>query len=137
MRNLQFLGAGVLFGFVLLKSEIASWYRIQEMFRFDSFHMYGIIATAILTASLGLMLIRKFEGKNRNGQLIETSPKDKSLWRYLLGGSIFGLGWALTGACPGPMYALIGGGNYIFLLILLSAIAGTLLYGMLRKRLPH
>src|SRR5690625_4251697 len=111
MKTLKYLFAGLFFGFVLVKSEVVSWFRIQEMFRFDSFHMYGIIGSAVLTAMISLWLIRKLQAKDLDGNPIEVSPKNPRLVpRYLAGGIIFGLGWALTGACPAPLFILAGAG---------------------------
>ena len=129
--------AGLVFGFVAIKSEIISWYRIQEMFRFDSFHMYGIIGSAVLVAALSVWLIKRFDVRTLAGELITFAPKDRTWTRYLLGGTAFGLGWALVGACPGPILALIGAGFPAFGVVLIGAIAGTYAYGVLRNRLPH
>ena len=129
---------GMLFGIVLAKSEVISWFRIQEMFRFQAFHMYGIIGSAIGTAALSLQVIKRLKLRSRDGSLIVVPPKTLgSGTRYWLGGALFGLGWALVGACPGPLFALIGGGLSVMLAALASAIAGTWTYGALRPRLPH
>lgn len=135
--NLKFLFVGMFFGVVTVKSEILSWYRIQEMFRFQAFHMYGVIASAILVAMVSVWLIKRFELKSLDGQSISFSPKAATYPRYILGGTIFGLGWALTGACPGPILALIGSGMSVFIVVLASAILGTWAYGALRNVLPH
>lgn len=135
---IRYLFGGLLFGFVLVKSEVISWFRIQEMFRFDDIHMYGIIGSAVIVAAISLKLLKYFEVEDIHGEKIKTTPKDDSqITRYLLGGSIFGLGWALTGACPGPLYALTGTGLLIFIVPLASAAAGTWTYGLLREKLPH
>jgi uncharacterized membrane protein YedE/YeeE len=142
---LAFLGyfaIGTFLGILFVMSEVASWYRIQEMFRFQSFHMYGIIGTAVLVAAISLQLIRKFQVRTLSGEQITLSPKG---WgdsripgaRYWIGGSLFGLGWALIGACPGPMFALLGGGVSIMVVGLLSAMAGTWAYAAIRTHLPH
>lgn len=135
---MRYLIGGIFFGFVLVKSEVVSWFRIQEMFRFDDFHMYGILGSAVIVAAISLQLIKYFELKDVHGNRIVTASKDASqIKRYLLGGTLFGFGWALTGACPGPLYALSGSGLLIFLVPLASAIAGTWTYGLLREKLPH
>lgn len=129
--------AGIAFGFVTIKSEIASWYRIQEMFRFDSFHMYGVIGSAVTIATITTWLIKRFQMRSLSGERITLAPKDPTWARYALGGTIFGLGWALVGACPGPMLALAGTGAGAILVVLLGALGGTYLYGVVRSRLPH
>ena len=135
---LKFLIYGTLFGFVLMKSEVVSWFRIQEMFRFDSFHMYGVIGTAVLVGIISIQIIKRSNVKGPDGNPITIPPKDTSqVKRYILGGSVFGLGWALLGACPGPMFALLGSGVSVILVPILAAIAGTYTYGALRTKLPH
>lgn len=136
--HVRYMALGVIFGVVLIKSEVISWFRIQEMFRFQSFHMFGIIGSAIVVAAVGLQLIRRAELKSLDGQVI-TIPRKKmgNGTRYWLGGLLFGLGWALVGACPGPLFALIGSGVGVVSVVLLSALAGTWAYGILRPRLPH
>ncbi len=135
---MRFIIAGIAFGFILIKSEVVSWFRIQEMFLFDSFHMYGVIGSAVLVGLIGTMLIRRFNIKDTSGNEINIKPKDNSLTkRYIIGGSLFGLGWALVGACPGPLYALIGTGYLIFIVPLVAAIAGAGAYGVLQSKLPH
>lgn len=135
---IRYLFGGLLFGFVLVKSEVISWFRIQEMFRFDDFHMYGILGSAVIVAAVSLKLMKYFELADVDGNRVTTTPKDASqVTRYLLGGTIFGFGWALTGACPGPLYALTGTGLLIFLIPLASAVAGTWMYGLLREKMPH
>jgi uncharacterized membrane protein YedE/YeeE len=134
--NLKYLVVGILFGIVFLKAEIISWYRIQEMFRFQSFHMYGVIGSAVVTGLISLLIIRKFNIKTISGESISVIPKvfDKG---QIFGGLAFGLGWAITGACPGPLYAQIGSGYLAVIVTLLSAIAGTWFYGLVRNKLPH
>lgn len=129
---------GALFGLVLVKSEAVSWFRIQEMFRFQGFHMYGILGSAVVTAGLLLALVRRLDVRGPRGQPL--TPENKEFVRgysQMLGGTIFGLGWALLGACPGPIYALIGYGVTAMVVALLSAVAGAWTYGQLRPRLPH
>lgn len=136
-RYIRFLIIGIVFGVVLTKSEAISWFRIQEMFRFQSFHMFGIIGSALVVGILSTYLIKRTKAKNFDGYQIKFNPKAMSVPRYLIGGVIFGLGWALTGACPGPLYILIGNGYSIILVVLGSAIIGTYAYGALRHKLPH
>ena len=137
MKYIRFLLVGVFFGIVLTKSQVISWYRIYEMFRFDAFHMYGIIGSAVVLGMIGVALIKKYRLKSTEGTPINFTPKEMSIPRYLFGGTIFGLGWAMTGACPGPMYTLIGNGFGVILVVLVSAILGTFAYGVVRKKLPH
>lgn len=137
LKALKFIGFGALFGIVMTKSEAVSWYRIQEMFLFDNFHMYGIIGTAVVLGVISVALIKRFKAKDFSGDPIKFNPKNMSVPRYLLGGTIFGLGWAMTGACPGPMYTLLGHGYWAILIIIASAVLGTFVYGVLRSRLPH
>lgn len=129
---------GALFGIVLVKSEVISWFRIQEMFRFHSFHMYGIIGSAVLVAAISVHLVKRFRVKTLGGEEITLAPK---AWgtgtRYWAGGTIFGFGWALTGACPGPLFALLGAGVGVIGFAVVSAIAGAWAYGALRPNLPH
>ena len=133
-----YLLLGIFFGIVLTKSEVISWFRIQEMFRFQAFHMYGIIGAAVVVASVAVALIKTFNVKTVRGYDIEIPPKSMDeLHRYWIGGTIFGLGWALAGACPGPLFALIGNGVSVMAVAVLSALAGTWAYGALRGRLPH
>ena len=134
--NLKYLILGVLFGIVFVKAEIISWYRIQEMFRLHSIHMYGVIGTAVIVGMISVWLIRKF--KIRTAQNEEVVFHKKTFhWGNVIGAFIFGLGWALTGACPGPLFAQIGSGFLVVVVTLLSAIGGTWVYGLLRDRLPH
>ncbi|MFC4720794.1 DUF6691 family protein [Geojedonia litorea] len=137
MKYLKFLLVGIFFGIVLVKSEAVSWYRIYEMFRFESFHMYGIIGTAVATGTLLILLTKKIKLKNIEGSLIHIPSKEKGLVRYSIGGIIFGLGWALSGACPGPMYILVGTGVFSVLIVIVAAIVGTYAYGILKDKLPH
>lgn len=135
---LPYVAVGTFFGTVLVKSEVVSWYRIQEMFRFQSFHMYGVIGSAVVTAALALWLLRRFGVRSLGGAPLQVPPKVLGRGtRYWLGGSLFGLGWALTGACPGPLFALVGSGSSVFLVAIAAALAGTSVYGLLRPRLPH
>jgi uncharacterized membrane protein YedE/YeeE len=129
---------GIGFGATLVKSEVVSWYRIYEMFRFDAFHMYGIIGSAVATAAVGLSVLRKLGASSLTGERIHVPPKQLGRGtRYWLGGGLFGLGWGLTGACPGPLVALVGAGFEVFLVPIAAAILGTWTYGKLRPRLPH
>ena len=137
MKFLKFLLVGIFFGIVLVKSEAVSWYRIYEMFRFQSFHMYGIIGSAVSLGVLFIWLFKKFKIRSIEGQEIVLAPKDKGVVRYIIGGSIFGLGWALAGACPGPMYILVGTGIFSMLIVIAAALLGTFAYGLLQKKLPH
>jgi uncharacterized membrane protein YedE/YeeE len=137
MKFIKFLIVGILFGIVMAKSQALSWYRIQEMFRFQSFHMYGIIGTAVVLGVIGTALIKRFKINDVQGEPINFVPKDKTFWRYLIGGSIFGLGWALSGACPGPMVVNIGYGFLSFIVVVFFAVLGTYLYGVLESKLPH
>lgn len=136
-HHLTFLFIGIWFGIVMSKSEAISWFRIQEMFRFQSFHMYGIIGTALMLGMGLIYAIKKFKLKNVYGTPIHIADKKMSVPRYLFGGTLFGLGWAMTGACPGPIFVLIGQGFSIIIVVMLFAILGTLVYGLLRDYLPH
>lgn len=137
MKFIKFLVLGIVFGIVMAKSEAISWFRIQEMFRFQAFHMYGIIGTAVVLGVIGTALIKKFKIRDFHGNPILFYPKDKSIIRYLVGGTIFGLGWALSGACPGPMVVNIGYGFLSMAIVFLFAIVGTFLYGYFKEKLPH
>ena len=129
---------GTLFGFILLRSEVISWYRIQEMFLFDSFHMYGVIGSAVIVGMISIQIIKRLHLRDIDGNPIEIPPKDPTqVKRYLIGGSMFGLGWSLIGACPAPLFTLLGSGLTVFLIPILSAIVGTYVYGMVRAKLPH
>jgi uncharacterized membrane protein YedE/YeeE len=136
MKNIKFLIVGLLFGIILVKSQVISWFRIQEMFRLQGFHMYGIIGSAILVGMVSVLLIKRFNLKTIHNEPI-TIPDKKFNWGNVYGGLIFGLGWAITGACPGPLFAQIGSGFLVVTVTLLSAIAGTWVYGLLREKLPH
>ena len=136
VSNLKYLALGTLFGIVLVKAEVISWYRIQEMFRLHSFHMYGVIGTAVVVGAVSVWLIKKFRLKTLQKETVVFHEK-KFHWGNVFGALLFGLGWALTGACPGPIYAQIGSGFFAVTVTLLAAIAGTWTYGLLRERLPH
>lgn len=127
----------MVFGIIMVKSEAVSWYRIQEMFRFESFKMYGIIGTAILTGVIAVTLIKSLRLKDVSGNAIIITEKDKRWPKYILGGAIFGLGWALTGVCPGPMFVNIGYGYVSMIIVVIGALTGTYLYGLTRHKLPH
>ena len=124
-------------GIVLYKSEAASWFRIYEMFQFDSFHMYGIIGSALAVGVVLVFWIKKSKIKSFSGEIIQIPDKEKSFARYILGGTLFGLGWALAGACPGPIYILVGAGYWPIIIVLFGAILGAFVYGLVRARLPH
>ncbi len=137
MRYLVYLTIGVFFGFVMTKSEAISWFRIQEMFRFESFHMYGVMGTAVVVGAIGVALAKRNGVKAYDGQELRLKPKEMTIPRYLFGGILFGLGWALTGACPGPMFTLLGQGLWTILIVIASSVVGTFAYGVFRERLPH
>ncbi len=137
MRSIKYILVGFLFGIVLTKSEAVSWYRIYEMFRFESFHMYGIIGVAVAVGLIGIQLIKRNRLNDISGTPIVIPDKEKGSFRYWVGGLSFGLGWGLVGACPGPIFILIGAGFYPVVLILIGAMIGTFLYGILKDRLPH
>jgi uncharacterized protein len=134
--NFKYLLVGTVFGVVFVKAEIISWFRIQEMFRLQSFHMYGVIGTAVITAMLSVFLIKRFNIKTLNGDQV-LIPKKKFHKGQIFGGLIFGFGWVLTGACPGPLFAQIGSGFWVVSVTLFSALVGTWTYGKLQSRLPH
>lgn len=136
MKYLKYLFIGIFFGILLTKSEVISWYRIQEMFRFQSFHMYGIIGSAVATGMLSVFLIRKFSIRTISGEEVKIEPK-KYHKGFFIGGVLFGLGWAMTGACPGPLFALLGNGYNVIIVAILSALLGTFTYGVLKDKLPH
>lgn len=136
LSYLKYLIMGLLFGIILVKSEVISWYRIQEMFRLQSFHMFGVIGSAVVTGIISVLFIKKFNIKTIIGEKIEL-PAKKFNKGQVYGGLIFGFGWAITGACPGPLFAQIGSGFSVIIITLLSAIAGTWVYGLLREKLPH
>ncbi len=137
MKTLKYLITGIVFGIIMFKSEAASWFRIFEMFQFDSFHMYGIIGSALATGVIGIQLIKRLKLKSLSGEEIIIPPKAKGWKNYLFGGILFGLGWGLAGACPGPIFTLIGAGFLPLILVLAFATLGTFVYGVLRPKLPH
>lgn len=137
MRTLLYFIIGIVFGITMFKSEAASWFRIYEMFQFKSFHMYGIIGSALVFGVLITQAIKKFKVKSFYGDTIEIADKEKGIKRYLYGGVVFGLGWALAGACPGPIFTLIGAGYAPILVVLVSATLGTFVYGRIKDKLPH
>jgi uncharacterized membrane protein YedE/YeeE len=137
MKFLKFLLVGVFFGIVMAKSEAMSWYRIQEMFRFQSFHMYGIIGSAVALGVVGVALIKRFKVKDIQGNPIQFAAKEPGWIKALLGGSLFGMGWAITGACPGPIVVNLGYGYWPFAIVFVSAVVGTYAYGLVRDKLPH
>lgn len=134
--NLKYLIVGIMFGIVFVKAEIVSWFRIQEMFRLQSFHMYGVIGSAVIVGMISVFLIKKFNIKTLDGETVVFHPK-KFQKGQIFGGLIFGLGWAITGACPGPLFAQIGSGYVVIIATLLSAIAGTWTYGYFKEKLPN
>lgn len=135
-HNFKYMAVGIFFGIVLVKAEIISWFRIQEMFRLQSFHMYGVIGTGVALGALSVWLIKKFKVKTIYGEAIEFHPKQFNKGQ-IIGGLLFGFGWAMTGACPGPLFAQIGTGALVVSVVVLSAVAGTWVYGFFRERLPH
>ena len=137
MKNIKFLLLGIFFGIVLAKAQVISWFRIYEMFRFESFHMYGIIGSAVVIGVLIIQFIKRSNLKSLNGTPITIEPKPKTYKASILGGILFGLGWALVGACPGPIYILIGAGFWSFIVVLIGALLGTYFYGFLKEKLPH
>ncbi|MCX2839227.1 YeeE/YedE thiosulfate transporter family protein [Salinimicrobium sp. MT39] len=136
-RTVGYILIGIFFGIVMYKSEAASWFRIYEMFRFDSFHMYGIIGSALILGIIGVQIIKRKNLRSFFGDPIKIASKERGFKKYFFGGIIFGLGWALAGACPGPIYTLIGAGYVSVIVVLLGAVGGAFLYGLLRKKLPH
>ena len=137
MNKVKYYILGIVFGVIMTKSEVVSWLRIYEMFKFQSFHMYGIIGSAVVLGVLIIQLIKKTKVKSLKGFEIEIPDKQMSIKRYLIGGVIFGLGWALTGACPGPMFTLVGNGFLAMVVVIFSAMLGTFVYGLLKNKLPH
>lgn len=137
MKMSRFILVGILLGFTLYKSEAVSWFRIFEMFHFQSFHMFGIIGSAVAAGIIIVQIIKRRNLHTIDGAAIVIRDKNKSIPRYLIGGFIFGMGWSLAGACPAPMFILLGSGHTVFIIYLLAAMTGTFLYGLLRKRLPH
>lgn len=137
MKSFIYILLGVIFGATMYKAETASWFRIYEMFNFQSFHMYGFIGSALAVGLIGIQLMKKREAKDINGEKINIQPKAKSISRYLIGGTFFGLGWALVGACPGPIFVLLGTGLWPMLIVIVFALLGTFLYGLIKDKLPH
>lgn len=137
MKYLKFLAIGVFLGIILYKSEAASWFRIFEMFHFASFHMYGIIGSAVILGFIGVQIIKKRNLKAVGNQEMSLKPKEKGVARYLFGGILFGLGWALAGACPGPMFILAGAGYISILVVIAASLLGAFVYGLVKDRLPH
>lgn len=136
-KYIVYLSIGIFFGIIMFKSEAASWFRIYEMFRFNSFHMYGIIGSALALGIIGVQWIKIKDVKAIGGREMQLNKKQPSIPRYLIGGILFGLGWALAGACPGPMYVLIGSGYPSIILVVFGALVGTFVYGLFRDKLPH
>jgi uncharacterized membrane protein YedE/YeeE len=134
--NFKYLIGGIVFGIVLTKAEVISWFRIQEMFRLQSFHMFGVIGSAVLVGGLSIFLIKKYKIKTIYGEKIDLQSKSFNKGQ-IIGGLLFGFGWAMTGACPGPLFAQIGTGSTVIIVTLASAIAGTWVYGLLKEKLPH
>ena len=137
MKNIKFLIVGILFGIVLSKAEVISWYRIYEMFKFQSFHMYGVIGTAVVLGMIIVYFFKKGRIKTYLGDKITVEPKKKGFARNILGGTIFGLGWALAGACPGPMFILLGRGAMAIVIVIFGALLGAFLYHAVKSKLPH
>lgn len=137
MNKVKFILSGIFLGVIFSKSEVASWYRIYEMFKFESFHMFGIIGSAVVLGIIMVQIIKRTQLKSIQGASIKFSPKQMQWKRYLYGGTIFGLGWALTGACPGPMFTILGYGYWSILVVIISSLVGTFLYGYFRSKLPH
>ena len=137
MKDLKFLLIGIFFGVLMTKSEAISWYRIYEMFRFESFHMYGIIGAAVVLGATFVFLARKNEWKSADGQPFQFYEYPKTWKRYFFGGTLFGLGWAMTGACPGPLFVLVGNGYLPILVVIVGALMGTIVYGLLADKLPN
>ncbi|WP_152286721.1 DUF6691 family protein [Flavicella marina] len=137
MKFSKYLLIGILFGVVMTKSEAISWYRIQEMFRFQSFHMYGIIGTAVSIGIVMMAWMKRIDFKSITGASIKQKIAEPGVLRYLLGGTVFGLGWALSGACPGPLYVLLGANFPVFIIVIIGAVLGTFTYGVFKDKLPH
>lgn len=137
MQLVSFFSVGIIFGIIMTKSEAISWFRIHEMFRFESFHMYGIIGVAVILGAILIGAMKKFRIKTLSGSIVNYTPMKLNLRRHLLAGTLFGLGWALIGACPGPMFVMLGHGFGIFAVVILSATLGTFAYGVVKDKLPH
>tara|TARA_B100000579_G_scaffold342976_1_gene295163 strand:- start:496 stop:909 length:414 start_codon:yes stop_codon:yes gene_type:complete len=137
MKLIKFLILGITFGIIMAKAEIISWFRIYEMFRFESFHMYGVIGSAVIIGAIAVASIKQLNIRTIKGDQVLFHVKEQSILRYLLGGSIFGLGWAMTGACPGPLFVLLGFGVWPIIIVIIGALLGTLLYGLIKHKLPH
>lgn len=137
MKFIKYIFLGILFGITLTKAEVVSWYRIYEMFKFQSFHMYGVIGTAVVLGIIITQIIKRTKMKAISGDPIVIPPKRFSIPRYLIGGAIFGLGWAMTGACPGPMFILLGNGVFVILVAIAAGLFGTFVYGKIKHKLPH
>lgn len=137
MKKIKFLLAGLFLGIIFTKAEIISWYRIYEMFKFKSFHMFGVIGSAVILGIIMVQIIKRTQMKTIKGTSIQFNPKQMTWKRYIFGGTIFGLGWAMTGACPGPMFTLVGNGFLVILVVILSSLVGTFTYGVLKDKLPH
>ena len=137
MKLIKFLILGITFGIIMAKAEIISWFRIYEMFRFESFHMYGVIGSAVIIGAIAVASIKQLNIRTTKGDQVLFHVKEQSILRYLLGGSIFGLGWAMTGACPGPLFVLVGFGVWPIIIVIIGALLGTLLYGLIKHKLPH
>ena len=137
MRSLVYIFLGVIFGVTMYKAETASWFRIYEMFNFQSFHMYGFIGSALVIGFIGIQIMKKKEAKDVDGKPIVIQPKNKSIARYLIGGIFFGLVWALVGACPGPIFVLLGAGVLPMIIVIVGALLGTYLYGIIKNKIPH
>jgi len=137
MKSLVYILLGVVFGITMYKAETASWFRIYEMFNFHSFHMYGFIGSALFVGLIGIQIMKRKKAKDVDGNPIEIQPKKQSIARYLIGGIFFGLGWALVGACPGPIFVLVGAGLYPMIIVIIGALVGTYIYGLIKNKLPH
>ena len=137
MKNIKFLIVGILFGIVLSKAEVISWYRIYEMFKFQSFHMYGVIGSAVVLGMILMFFFKKGKIKTYLGDKISVEPKQKGFTRNILGGTIFGLGWALAGACPGPMFVLLGRGAMAIVIVIFGALIGAFFYHAIKNKIPH
>lgn len=137
MKQIVYLIIGVFFGIIMYKSEAASWFRIYEMFQFQSIHMFGLMGSALGVGIILVQYIKRYKVKDVKGEPINIPDKDKSIARYIIGGILFGLGWALAGACPGPMFVLTGAGYFPILIVILGALLGTWVYGLIKNKLPH